>query len=136
MNLYEQRFDTDWDTLDRDEAMERAFALGVAASLGRPNPEEYDRVAAEIDSSYDRSLVELAYSRGRNRGQRERSGADSPEDVWSTLVESDEVIDADVSERTRPGPANDPPEALSNRGPAGDRTDAIDLPAFLREGGP
>ena len=133
--MYEETFGTDWSSLARDEAIRRAFALGVAASLGHPDPEEYDRVAAEIDSSYDQSLVELAYSRGRNRGQHERSDADSPEAVWSTLVETDDVVDPDVPERDHYGPASNPPKALSNRGPAGERTGAIDLPAFLREDG-
>lgn len=130
--MYEETFGTDWDGLSRDEAIRRAFALGVAASLSRPDPEEYDRLVAEPDSSYDQSLVELAYSRGRNRAKRERGDADSADEVWSTLVEETDDEAAVDSDRPAPGPASDPPSALSNRGPSGERTGAIDLPAFLR----
>lgn len=134
--MYEDTFGTDWTSLTRDEAIRRAFALGVAASLSRPHPEEYDRLVAEPGSSYDRSLVELAYSRGENRGKRERGDADSAEEVWSTLVETEDHTEAVDSGRSGPGPASDPPTALSNRGPGGERTGAIDLPAFLRREDP
>ena len=51
--MYDAEFDTDWDDLDKEGALERAFALGVARSLGTPNHEEYERVrdAAETTSA-------------------------------------------------------------------------------------
>jgi S-adenosylmethionine synthetase len=30
MSLYEDEYDSDWDALDKDEATERAYAIGVA----------------------------------------------------------------------------------------------------------
>ena len=129
--MYDDTFGTDWNQLGRDEAIRRAFALGVAASLSRPDPDEYDRLVAEPDSSYDRSLVELAYSRGRNRARRERPDADSVEQVWSALVETADVTEV-AEPRRGPGPASEPPAALSDSGPAGERTGAIELPAFLQ----
>ena len=38
MGLYEREYGTDWTTLDKDEATERAYALGVAESLGEGRP--------------------------------------------------------------------------------------------------
>jgi hypothetical protein len=131
--MYEETFGTDWDHLTEDAAIRRAYALGVAASLGDPVPDEYERVVAQPGTSYDQSLVELAYSRGRNRARRERADADSSEQVWASLVEEEQdVPDADDVRRSGPGPAADPPTALSDSGPAGERTEAVDLPKFLR----
>jgi hypothetical protein len=129
--MYEETFGTDWTALDADEAMRRAYALGVAASLGRPTPEEFERIVDVAGSSYDRSLVELAYSRGRNRGRRERTDADSVEQVWSSLVEGGEAPELDDVSKSGPGPAADPPPALSDLGPADDRTEAVELPRLL-----
>ena len=60
MGLYEERYGTDWRTLDKGEATERAHALGVAESLGEYNREEFEAVHDEMDTAYNRSMVELA----------------------------------------------------------------------------
>lgn len=59
--MYESEFDTDWANLDKEGALERAFALGVARSLGEPNHEEYERVREAATTTYERSLIELSY---------------------------------------------------------------------------
>lgn len=95
--MYEQTYGTDWETLDRDEAMGRAFALGVAASLGHRHPDEYDRIIAEMDTAYNRSIVELAYEEGKNKAKKEKHGGTTDETaVWSELVEGEKVtVDED-----------------------------------------
>ena len=100
MELYERAYGTEWTTLDRDEATERAYALGVAESLGEYDRDEFEAVHAEVDNAYDRSIVELAFREGRTEA-REHDPAD--EDDLPT------------------GGRDGIPEAV-------DRTDALDKP--------
>lgn len=91
--MYDAEFGTDWETLDKEEAVDRAFALGVLDSAGRPDREEYERVHAEVDTSYHRSMVELAYEEGKRKAAKlerlkKREGtAPDPEDLWAELVD-------------------------------------------------
>lgn len=95
-DLYEQRFGTDWKTIDgREEAVERAFALGVAARLGERHPGELDRINEAIDTTYDQSFVELAYHQGREKATDIAPQADEDEEIWTQLVEEETVIDPD-----------------------------------------
>lgn len=141
MSLYEQRFDTDWDALDRDEAMERAFALGVAASLGDRNVEEYQAVKAAMDTNYDTSIVELAYEEGKQKAtkrKRKSESSNDESDVFEFVVSAelegaerpDVHDDDDDSER-----ATDLPSAVSERTEATERPDPdpeqTDFPDFL-----
>lgn len=95
--MYEESFSRDWDgdTLDREEAVWRAYALGVAAALGEQNREEYRELVAAVG----RPLVEMAYDEGKTSaanldsrlaaGEADLEPADFPsrEDaVWSKLV--------------------------------------------------
>jgi hypothetical protein len=127
--MYESEFDTDWDDLDKAGALERAFALGVARSLGRPNPEEYDRVRDAAETTYERSLVELSYDEGRRKASG-RTGDESS--VWQDLVvETESVGRAEPRRRRRDGPPSmtDRPEptVVPEDGLA-----RIRLPEFLR----
>jgi len=82
--MYEQRFGTDWETVDRQEAIVRAYAVGVASRLGEEYSDELERLEAQIDTSYDRSFVTLAYQKGRTDAD------DSPVDdkqTWDELIE-------------------------------------------------
>ncbi|MFB6189599.1 MAG: hypothetical protein ABEI57_06920 [Halapricum sp.] len=118
--MYEETYDTDWDSLDRDEAMGRAFAIGVAASLGHDYAEEYERIVADMDTSYNRSIVELAFEEGKNKGKKKRYETDDGEDaVWSELVEGEKVtVDEDEA-----------PTGGQNRLPAAlDKTSILDRP--------
>jgi hypothetical protein len=138
MSLYEDRFDTDWDHLDRDEAMERAFALGVAASLGEHNEDEYEAVHEAMGSNYDASIVELAYEEGKQKGTKRKRAVDSATDaqeIWETVVaaELDGVApgdDEDTAER-----ATDLPSAVSDLPEMTDRPDRdpeqTEFPDFL-----
>ncbi|QSG08330.1 hypothetical protein [Halapricum desulfuricans] len=117
--MYERTYDTDWDALERDEAMSRAFAIGVAASLGHDYSDEYERIVAEMDTSYDRSIVELAFEEGKNKAKKARHEADNgdEDDVWSELVEGETVtVDRD-----------EVPTGGQNRLPAAlDKTEILD----------
>jgi hypothetical protein len=133
--MYDSAFDTDWDDLDRESALERAFALGVARSLGDPDPEEYDRLKAAAETAYERSLIELSYEEGRRKAAgRTTQGT---EEVWEDLVVDPDVEvekpdhDADTEGRSSEGPPGmterPDPKALPEDG-----LDRLRLPAFLR----
>lgn len=120
---YERHFSTDWDSLSRDEAMVRAYALGVAEALGDEYPEEYERLLAEDK----RALIEMAFNEGRRKAlhleseiEAENEGADDPEEreyrVWDKLLAYHEPDADDEAE---------PDSTGSNR------RSRIDLPATL-----
>ena len=134
MSQYERSYGTDWDTLDRDEAVERGYALGVAASLGEYHPDELDAVRAQMERSYGKSLVDLAFEEGRTEGRElDPEPDEGPQAVWSELVE-DEAVTVDEDEVPTGGrgglpEAIDKVEALDL--PDRDRTEAVDRPDFL-----
>lgn len=118
---YERHFSTDWDSLSRDEAMVRAYALGVAAALGEEHPEEYERLLAEDK----RALIEMAFNEGRRKAlhleseiEAESEDTDDPEEreyrVWNRLLAYHEPDADDEREQT-----------------ASNRRSRIDLPATL-----
>jgi hypothetical protein len=132
--MYESEFDTDWDDLDKEGALERAFALGVARSLGAPNHEEYERVRDAADTTYERSLIELSYEEGKRKASG-RTGEESTA-VWKDLVVETEAIETgntppDPQQRTRDGPpsmtARPEPTVIPDDG-----LDRIRLPECLR----
>jgi len=108
MSLYEDEYDSDWDALDKDEATERAYAIGVAEKLGEYNREELEAVYDEMDTSYNKSLVELAYREGRQEATEaaERANADG-DAVWAELVEG-EAVTVDPDDRPTGGPRRPP----------------------------
>ncbi|MFC6725122.1 hypothetical protein ACFQE1_12205, partial [Halobium palmae] len=65
MTNYQDAFGTDWGELDREDVLTRAYALGVAAACGDRNPDELARLVDEVDTTYDRSMVELAFHEGK-----------------------------------------------------------------------
>ncbi|WP_049922525.1 hypothetical protein [Halopiger djelfimassiliensis] len=102
--MYEDTYGTDWDAItSREEAVQRAFALGVAAQLGERYPGELDRIAEEVTTTYDRSFVNLAYQKGQNQAGQVGQRADD-EAVWTELVEEKTEIELveheDSSDRT------------------------------------
>jgi len=133
--MYESEFGTEWDDLDKADALERAFALGVARSLGEPNREEYERVCAATDTTYERSLIELAYEEGRRKASG-RTAAESTS-VWEELVVDTDDVGVDAAsgvEEPRESP-DGPPELFSRPAPTTvpeDGLDRVRLPEFLR----
>lgn len=132
MSYYERAYG-DWDALDKDEATERAYAIGVAERLGEDNREALETIYAEMDSAYAKSMVELAYDEGR-REATEAASADVDDDaLWSDLVEGEPItIDpGDVPTGGRDGlpEALSPSKLIQKYGV--DSTDAVDRPDFL-----
>ena len=136
--MYEDTFGTDWTALDgREEAVRRAFALGVAARLGERHPGELDRISAEVDTSYDRSFVELAFHEGRDKAsEHQATDTARSDDVWDDLVEGETTL-------YTPFPGEDdeasgPPKMLEPAEPdsrPADSREAAERPKFLtREG--
>ncbi|MFB6201094.1 MAG: hypothetical protein ABEI98_03695 [Halorhabdus sp.] len=134
--MYERTYGTDWETLGKNEAAERAFALGVAAALGEPNPDEYERVLETAGTSYDRSIVELAYQEGKRKASGERPTVDDDTDVWDTLVEDEPKTTVDEDE-VPTGDRDDLPAALTSLDlldrPLEDDLEREQLPEFLRK---
>jgi hypothetical protein len=98
--MYEETFGTDWEEISgRKEAVNRAFALGVAAKLGAEHPGELDRINDAVDTSYEQSFVELAYHEGRDKAAA--VDTDDDERIWGQLVEGETEIDPDA--RPEPG---------------------------------
>ncbi|SDQ86864.1 hypothetical protein [Natronobacterium texcoconense] len=94
--MYERNFGTDWETLDdRDQIIGRAFALGVAEELGEEYPGELDRLTEAAETTYDRSFVEIAYQKGRERAGATRPTVSRDEQVWEQLVEEKTTVDPD-----------------------------------------
>ncbi|MFW5922684.1 MAG: hypothetical protein ACOCRC_05250 [Halodesulfurarchaeum sp.] len=143
--MYADHFGTEWDSLTQEEAMFRAFALGVDAVLGELDEEEFEALQRE----HHRGLVEIAFDEGKTRAKetlRDRGGASSgrlegnfePGDrewaVWEELVleqETDEAafeaVAVSRSQLNLPD-ALDRPSLLDR--PA-DSDDRIRLPRFL-----
>jgi len=127
MSLYEDRFDTDWDTLDRDEAMERAFALGVAAALGERNEAEFEAIHDTMGSNYDASIVELAYQEGKNKATKHQRRVDDDDaDVFEFVV-NEELDDAEQPDRDD-DTDDEPAERATDLPSAIDETEATDRP--------
>ena len=89
--MYESTFSAEWSQLARDEALERAYALGVAAACGHDNREEYEAIKAAADSTYDRSLIELSFEQGKSQALQLQSSGSENEQIWDQLVESSTV---------------------------------------------
>lgn len=142
--MYESAFDVEWTELSREDAMFRAYALGVDAALGNDHPQEIERLAAETS----RPLVEIAYDEGKSvaedrlRSDEDSAAQESSENsdrewtLWDDLVETRRE-DPDAFEMVRvPERRSDLPGALSRPDllePADRDVDAIRLPKFLFE---
>ena len=133
MSRYDSEFDTEWDSLDKDEATTRAYAIGVAERLGEFNREALEAIYAEMDSAYHRSMVELAYEEGRNEAKATVDSATDGDAVWAQLVEGETTLvdPEDVAERGRDGLPSvlDSGDLLDRQDV--DSTDAVDRPDFL-----
>ncbi|MFC6988573.1 hypothetical protein ACFQJD_07345 [Haloplanus sp. GCM10025708] len=127
--MYDSEYGTDWTDIDRESILERAFALGVASVLDSPDEAEYRRLVDAADTTYDRSLVELAYNEGQRKARNRKTSADDPIDVWTALVGDDasSAEDADSVARGLP-PALD---RVARSPLPDDGRDRLRLPDFL-----
>jgi hypothetical protein len=133
MSRYEAAYGTDWDALDKDEAAERAYAIGVAEKLGEQNREELEAIYDQMDSAYNQSIVELAYQEGRQEATALVENVDDADPVWADLVEGEKtyVAEDDIPTGGRDGlpDALEPSEVLDRL--EVDSTEAVDKPEFL-----
>lgn len=135
MSRYNRTYGTDWETLDVDEAVDRAYALGVAASLGESHPDELEAVHDEMESAYDRSVVELAFDEGKTEGRETDADAGESGDkqVWTELVTGASAPtdsgDVPAGDRTGLLAAIDRIDALDRTDI--DSTEIVDRPSFL-----
>lgn len=74
--IYEKYFSKEWTDLDRDQAMVRAYALGIASAFDEKHPEEYERLV-EQDK---RALIEMAYNEGRRKALNLEAGIEARTD--------------------------------------------------------
>ncbi len=135
MSKYERAYGKDWDSIDKDEAIDRAYALGVAASLGEYHPDELDRIRSEMDTSYNKSVVDLAFDEGKNEAREIDADSDRTESspVWAELVEGETVTVADDEVPT--GGRDGLPDAIDKMDalerPEPDKNEAVERPDFL-----
>lgn len=134
--MYAAALGIDWTTLEREELLHRSFALGVAAACGYHDSREYERLQTAVDRAYDRSLVELAYSEGKQKASKLRRETADAEEIWKALVEETSTSISDSLDRTTPPSRFDlPPSVLRTDlldRPRSDSRDAVQLPPFLR----
>jgi hypothetical protein len=134
MSKYERAYGTDWESLDKDEAIDRAYALGVVASLGEYHPEELGRIRAEMDTAYNKSVVDLAFDEGKNEARELDVDADREKQaVWAELVEGETVT---VDEDGLPTGGRDGlPSAIEQMAalekPEPNKNEAVERPDFL-----
>ncbi|MEF8784126.1 MAG: hypothetical protein V5A39_02845 [Haloarculaceae archaeon] len=136
MSRYERTYGTNWETLDKDEAIERAYALGVATSLNEYHRDELEAIRAEMDTSYNKSVVDLAFDEGKNEAQEiDPTGDDGEGGVWAELVEGEAVTVAEDEDTVPTGGQTGLPEAIDKieaiARPERDSTGAVEFPEFL-----
>ena len=88
MTRYEEAFETDWTSITPEEAARHAYAIGVEEELEAQNNAHLHALLEAMDNAYSRSMVELAYKKGRSNASAIGSSEQSAT-VWSTLVEQE-----------------------------------------------
>lgn len=144
--MYEEHFDDDWDSLTQEEAMFRAYALGVDAAFGIDHPDKLDRLRRE----FHRGLVQIAFDEGESqasdeiteRGQEPTGGStyefepsEYDWEIWDELV-SERESDPEALEMVRVSDARDSrPSSLDRPSlldrPDSDSRETLRLPRFL-----
>ena len=89
--MYGERFGYEWDHISLDDALTRAYALGVMAALGQRLNEEWDRIRESAPNAYQRSLLDAAYQEGLSRGKHHHRATESVEDAWTAAIEPSTV---------------------------------------------
>jgi hypothetical protein len=128
--MYDRIFDAEWDELSREEAVRRAFALGVAEGVGNRRVAELERVKEAFPSAYDRSLVELAYDEGRTKAREAVDDADDAEEVWNMLVDGTGAPREPPVRTALPGAITD---LTLTEPPREGPPSSLDFPAMLRK---
>lgn len=71
--IYEKYFSKEWTDLTRDQAMVRAYALGIASAFDENHPEEYERLLGQDK----RALIEMAFNEGRRKALKLEAGVEA-----------------------------------------------------------
>lgn len=131
MTKYDQVFGTDWEKLEIDAAVDRAYAIGVSEVFGEKNREELQAIYDEMDTTYDRSIVELAYEEGRSEA-RDIDNDIENDSRWSALLTDEWVQNnsSDVGESSSPELLNI--NSLLERSGI-DSTEVVSRPEFLNK---
>lgn len=131
MTKYDQVFGTDWEKLEIDAAVDRAYAIGVSEVFGEKNREELQAIYDEMDTTYDRSIVELAYEEGRSEA-RDIDNDIENDSRWSALLTDEWVQNnsSDVEESSSPELLNI--NSLLERSEI-DSTEVVSRPEFLNK---
>lgn len=125
--MYEERLGTGWKDLSEEEVIDRTFALGVASVFGYENEEEFDRLYDALDSSYDRSIVDLAYEEGKQEARQLRGEGPDEAAVWDELVGGGGASEDSTPSGSSPYPA-------SERSPAEKRPESLDRATLIKGG--
>ncbi len=132
MSRYERVFGTDWDELTDDEAVERAYALGVAAALDEYHPEELEAIREAVDTQYKRSIVDLAFDEGRNEGREIQESDSKTNSAWKELIDEEFTT---IEPENPVGGRTGLPEAVARMQSLDrqtlDSTGSTELPSFL-----
>lgn len=132
MTRYKRVFGTDWEALGIDSATDRAYAIGILEEFGENNRGELQAIYDEMDSAYDRSIVELAYEEGQTKARDMINNENDEDDIWSYLLP-----DGWNQNESQDTGNNDYPELLSidsllDRSNI-DSTGVLDCPDFLNK---
>lgn len=132
--MYEERYGTDWETLDTEEAIERAYALGVLAELGEGLPVEYERVREAVDPGPGADMVALAYEEGCAAVADIDAPGRSDRETWEELVgdAGGELTRGGDGPDEEDPPSSAPPSSLSALDPPDDDPGLLEFPEFLR----
>ncbi len=128
--MYEDYFE-EASEYTTQEALDRAYALGVESVCGDPDDGAYERLKERSPDTYDKSIVELAYDEGRAKALELEANEEDHEEIWERLVKT--ALESEATDRT--DSPNERPELLSGPdeiGPAAGLPEHLDLPSFLR----
>lgn len=124
---YRSEYGCDWDDLSRDEAIERGYALGIAAELGEDLTAEFERVLNEVETPLQRSLVKLAFDEGKKAVTQLPDGC-STEEIWEQTLASEPI---ELGDEERPRGVPTAVTRIQLLDPPGDDLDRVRLPDFL-----
>jgi len=132
--IYDEYFSREWDSLDRDEAMVRAFVLGVdAVREEEVDDEELDR----LRRAENRTYVEMAYKEGKRKfldlkaekdlddEEVQPSGRTYEQDAMTSSVQASEILSEIIVTRRAGNDEEDLPDGPSR----------IDVPGMLQQFG-
>lgn len=106
---YDEYFDPDWDDLSPDEAVVRAFVLGIDTAQDRDSDEDLTSLESVAETGYQRHLIRTAFDEGRRFVTAHEAGVAAEEiDIPRAFRD----LDVDPTAFIEPAPT----QASSHRG--------------------